>query len=66
MICPYLKRTVLPICRAKKGALMASNIYELQYHCMSIKHKECPIVKKNRSRRRAGKENKEMNNEAIT
>ena len=56
----------MPICRAKKGALTAPNIYELQYYCMSIKYKECPIVKRSRSRTRAEKENKEMNNEGIT
>jgi hypothetical protein len=38
MVCPYLKRTVMPICRAKKGAFMAPNIHELQYYCMSVSH----------------------------
>jgi len=49
MICPHLKRTVMPICKAKKGALTAPNIYEVQYYCMSVRYKECPIFRKYRS-----------------
>jgi hypothetical protein len=67
MICPYLKRTVMPVCRAKKGALMAPNIYELQYYCMSVKYKECPIFKKNRSRPGTKKEDaRKKDKDAIT
>jgi hypothetical protein len=66
MICPYLKRTVMPICQAKEGAFMAPNIYELQYYCMSVKYKECPIFRKNRSMRGAKKEkDKEKDNDAL-
>jgi len=60
MICPHLKRTVMPICQAKKGAFMAPNIYELQYYCMSVRYKECPVFKKHRSTTRVKPEKKEM------
>jgi len=58
MICPHLKRTVMPICRAKKGALTAPNIYELQYYCMSVKYNKCPIFRKYRSSTKAEKQKK--------
>ena len=45
MICPYLKRIIGPICQAKKGALAAPNIHELEYYCLSFRHKECPTHK---------------------
>jgi hypothetical protein len=35
MICPCLKRTVMPLCWAKHGAFMTPNLYELQYYCMN-------------------------------
>lgn len=68
MICPYLKRTVMPICQAKHGAYMAPNLYEIQSYCMSVKYKECPIFRKNQSIKGAKKEKrkkKEMDNDAI-
>jgi hypothetical protein len=65
MICPYLKRAVMPICRAKHGVFMAPNLYELQSYCMSVKNKECPIFGKNRSMREATKKKKAMDNDAI-
>jgi hypothetical protein len=68
MICPHLKRTVMPICRAKKGALTAPNIYELQYYCMSVMYKECPVFERSRSRTKAEtkKEKKNKDKDAIT
>ncbi len=66
MICPHLKRTVMPICQAKKGAFMAPNIYELQYYCMSVRYKECPVLKKHRSRPRAKQKKKEMDKDSVT
>jgi len=66
MVCPHLKRTVMAICRAKKGALMAPNIYELQYYCMSVRYKACPTFRKYRSTAKGGKENKKEDKDAIT
>lgn len=67
MICPHLKRTVMPICQAKKGAFMAPNIYELQYYCMGVKYKNCPVFRKNRSMGGAKKKekDKEKDNDAL-
>jgi hypothetical protein len=65
MVCPYLKRTVMPICRAKKGAFMAPNIHELQYYCMSVRYRECPIFKKNRSREGVKKDKQQTDKNAI-
>jgi len=58
MICPHLKRSVMPICGAKKGTLTAPNIYELQYYCMSVKYNKCPIFRKYRSSTKAEKQKK--------
>lgn len=66
MICPHLKRSVMPICQAKKGAFMAPNIYELQYYCMSVRYKQCPIFKKYGSGTRAKREKKEMDKDSVT
>jgi hypothetical protein len=66
MVCPYLDRTVIPICQAKKGALMGPNIYELQYFCMSVRYKECPIFRKHGSADKGGKEKKKAEKNAIT
>lgn len=66
MICPHLKRTVMPICRAKKGALTAPSINELQYYCMSARYRECPVFKKSRSKTGAKKEKKEKDRNAVT
>ena len=65
MICPHLKRTVMPICQAKKGALMAPNIYELEYYCMNSRYKGCPVFKENRWRTKAEKGNKEVEKDVI-
>jgi hypothetical protein len=66
MICPHLKRTVMPICQAKKGAFMAPNIYELQYYCMSVRYKNCSVFKKHRSKARANRKKKEMDKDPVT
>jgi hypothetical protein len=66
MVCPHLNRTVIPICKAKKGALMGPNIYELQYFCMSVRYKECPIFRKHGSADNGGKEKKKAEKNAIT
>lgn len=58
MICPHLKRTVMLICRAKEGALTAPNIYDVQYYCMSVRYKECPIFRKYRSGTKAEEQEK--------
>jgi hypothetical protein len=68
MICPHLKRTVMPICQAKHGAYMSPNLYELQSYCMSVKYKKCPIFKKSRSTRGVVTEKrvkKEMDNDGT-
>jgi hypothetical protein len=65
LICPYLKRTVMPICRAKKGTFTAPNIYELQQYCMNIRYKECPVFNKYRSSTKAEKEKKKREEDAI-
>ena len=65
MICPNLKRTVMPICRAKGGAFTAPNINELQYYCMSFRYKECPLFKKYRSSTKGEKEKKKRDKDAI-
>ena len=66
MICPHLKRTIMPICQAKKGAFTTPNINELQYYCMSVRYKQCPVFKKNRSPIGARKQKTEMDKDAIT
>jgi hypothetical protein len=66
MICPHLKRTVMPICRAKKGALAAPSINELQYYCMSVRYRECPAFKKIQPRAGAEKGKKERDRDATT
>ena len=66
MICPHLKRTVMPICQAKKGAFMAPNIYELQYYCMSVRYKGCPVLKKHRSRTNPERERKKRDKDPVT
>jgi hypothetical protein len=66
MICTHLKRTVMPICQAKKGAFMAPNIYELQYYCMSVKYKQCPVFNKHRSRPGGERKQKETDKDAGT
>ena len=59
MICPYLKKTVMPICKAKKGMLMTPNIYELQYYCLEDKYTECDVFKdKERELRKEAKKEK--------
>ncbi len=65
MICLYLKRTVMPICRAQKGALTAPNIYELQYYCMSGKYEECPVLRKYRSSTGGKKEKKKKKEKDV-
>ncbi len=68
MICPFLKKTVMPICKAKKGELMTPNIYELQYYCLNDTYRECPVFndKEKRSERRAKKEKKVTDKDADT
>jgi len=66
MIYSRLKGTVMPMCKAKKGAFMAPNIYELQYYCMSVRYKECPVFKQHRSRTSAKREKKEIDNDAVS
>jgi len=56
----------MPICQAKKGAFTAPNINELQYYCMSIRFKQCPVFKKNRSGRGKSKRETERDEGAIT
>jgi hypothetical protein len=46
----------MPLCRAKHGAFMTPNLYELQYYCMSPTYRERPIFKKNQSMGGAKKE----------
>ncbi|UCD70720.1 MAG: hypothetical protein JSW70_06865 [Syntrophobacterales bacterium] len=66
MICPHLKRTVMPICQAKKGELMTPNVYELQNYCISLKYKICPVFKEIQSREKAEKKKKAPDKDAIT
>jgi len=59
----------MPICRANRGVLTTPNIYELQYYCMSVMYKKCPVFKRSRSRTKAEtkkKEKKNKDNDAIT
>jgi len=66
MICPHLKRTVMPICRAKKGALTAPSICEPQSYCISVRYKECPLFKKNRPRKKGKTEEKKKDKDKDT
>ena len=36
----------MPVCQAETGAVMAPNIYELEYYCLTSRHKDCPIFRK--------------------
>lgn len=52
MICPYLKRTMTPVCQAGKGALTTPNMQELEYYCLTPRHKDCPIFRKHNQEER--------------
>jgi hypothetical protein len=52
MICLYLKRTMMPVCQAEKGALTTPNMHELEYYCLTFKHKDCPIFRKHHEEER--------------
>jgi hypothetical protein len=45
---------------------MAPNIYELQYYCMSVKYKQCPVFNKHRSRPGGERKQKETDKDAGT
>ena len=46
MRCPYLEEAEIFICRAKPGAMMAPNEYELNYHCLTSGYNDCHTYKK--------------------
>ena len=46
MRCPYLEEAEIFICRAKPGAMMAPNEYELNYHCLTSTDNDCHTYNK--------------------
>ncbi|MFX0198207.1 MAG: hypothetical protein ACFFCW_18980 [Candidatus Hodarchaeota archaeon] len=53
LICPYLKRTIMPLCQVKKGSLTAPNVHEIEHYCLTFTYEECPIYRKHHREGRA-------------